>query len=345
MTLIYFILVLGITIFIHELGHFIFAKKAGVYVYEFSLGMGPIIFKKKRKNDDTNYCIRLFPIGGFVAMAGEDTQDEKVKPELQLINKPWKDRFLTIIAGVLFNFLLAIVLLFIVGLLTGVPKNDTTISKIETGYPLEATNMQVGDKIIKINDKNVSSSDKMTLLLSLNKGEETTFTVKHENGEIENITVTPAKVEIEEETTYRFGLEISGERTHNLIDLLLYPFKKTFSLVEQMALIIKYLILGKLSINNLSGPIGIYTIVGETSKAGLASMLYLIAYLCINVGFINFIPLPAFDGGRAFFLIIEKIRGKKINSNIENIIHTIGFYLLMLLMILITYNDILRFIR
>lgn len=345
MTLIYFILILGITVFIHELGHFIFAKKAGVHVYEFSIGMGPVIFKKNRKNDVTDYCIRLFPIGGFVAMAGEDTLDKDVKPEEQLINKPWKDRFLTIVAGVLFNFILAIILLFIVGLLNGVPKSERTVNNIQENMPLYETNMEVGDKIIKVNGKNVLTTDKLILMLSLNKGEEVTFTVKHKNNEIENITVKPLEIKNGEVTSYKFGLEIDNETTRNFKDVILYPFKKTISLVEQIFLIIKYLIIGDLSLNNLSGPVGIYTIVDETSKAGFVNILYLIAYLCINVGFINLIPFPAFDGGRALFLIIEKIRGKKINSKIENMIHTIGFYLLMILMVLITYNDIIRLIR
>jgi len=345
MTLIYFILILGITVFIHELGHFIFAKKAGVHVYEFSIGMGPAIFKKKRKNDDTLYCIRLFPIGGFVSIAGEDDYiDKEIPKDKQLLFKPWKNRFMTMIAGVMFNFILAIVLLFFVGIAIGAPKYESKVSRVDPAYPLSDTNLKAGDTIIKYNNSNIHTTDKLALLLTMNKGEEVTLTVKHEDKTTEEIKVKPIKVEEDSVVAYRFGLELDNTKTKDILSLIIYPFKKTYSLVEQMVLILKNLITGNLSLDNLSGPIGIYTVVDETAKAGFINVIYLIAYLCINVGFINLIPFPAFDGGRALFLIIEKIRGKAINPKTENMIHTIGFYLLMALMVLITYNDIIKLI-
>lgn len=343
MTLIYFILILGITVFIHELGHFIFAKRAGAHIYEFSIGMGPVLYKHKRKNDPTDYCIRLLPIGGFVAIAGEDTyEDKEIPKEKQLLFKPWKDRFLTMIAGVLFNFLLAIILLFVVGLVIGAPKNQATVDTIESGYPLEATNMQKGDKILKYNGKKIHTTDKLMLLLTLNGEKEATFLVRHKDGSTEEISVQPVKVEEDGIESYRFGLTLDGTTTHNLKNLLLYPVEKTYSLIEQMMLILKNLITGDLSLKNLSGPIGIYSVVDQSREAGWINLVYLTAYLCINVGFINILPIPAFDGCRAFFLIIEKIRGKRMNTKTENLIHTIGFYFLMVLMVLITYNDIIR---
>lgn len=343
MTLIYFIFVLGVTVFIHELGHFLFAKKAGVHVFEFSLGMGPKLLKKKRKGDETEYCLRLFPIGGFVAMAGEDTEDEDIPKEKQLIHKRWKDRFLTITAGVLFNFLLAILLLFIVGMIVGVPKNQATVSHIEDGYALSTTNMQEQDKIIAMDGHRITSTDKLIFYLAVNDGRETTFLVQHTNGQEEEITIAPTKIEDKEgNVTYRFGLEVDNSKTHDWKALLIYPFQKTYSLVEQLLLTIKSLLFGQLSVENLSGPVGIYSVVGESAKAGFINILYLIAYLCINVGFINLLPFPAFDGGRALFLIIEKIRGKAVSSRTENIIHSFGFYLLMALMVFVTCNDILR---
>lgn len=346
MTLILFILVLSITVFIHELGHFIFAKKAGVHIYEFSIGMGPVIHTWKRKNDPTDYSIRLLPIGGFVAIAGEDDYTDKDIPkEKQLIFKPWKDRFLTMIAGVMFNFLLAFTLLFIIGIINGVHKYETKISKINDNYPIYETNIKAEDTIIKYNGKKVSNSDKLAILMAINKGEEVTITVKHPNKKIEDVKVTPVKVEEKGVTSYKFGIELDSTRTRNLIELIKYPFKKIISLTDQMFTILKYLITGKLSLNNLSGPVGIYQVVDSTRKTGFINILYLIAYLCINVGVINILPLPAFDGGRAFFLILEKLTHKKISSKVENIIHTIGFYLLMILMIFITYHDILRLLK
>ncbi|MBP3461146.1 MAG: RIP metalloprotease RseP [Bacilli bacterium] len=346
MTLIYFILVLGITVFIHELGHFIFAKKAGIYVYEFSIGMGPRILKKKFKNDETIYSIRLFPIGGFVSMAGEDIEEDKSIPEeKQMYNKTWIQRFLTIIAGVLFNFLLAIILLFIVALNTGAPQNKNYISEISKDYPIEKTNIEVGDKILKVNGKKVRNQDMLLLELTINNGKTLDITVEHKNKKIEKIKLKPKEIDANGEKSYKYGLVLENKVDKGIIPSIKYAFTKTFDLLEQMGKIIIYLITGKLSLNSLSGPVGIYNIVGESAKAGIISLIYLTAYLCINVGFINLIPIPAFDGGRALFLIIEKIRRKKMNPKIENTIHSVGFIFLMVLMVLITYNDIIRIFK
>ena len=346
MTLIYFIIVLGVTVFIHEFGHFIFAKKSGIYVYEFSIGMGPKIFKHKRKNDETEYCIRLFPIGGFVAMAGEDIEvDKNIPDDKQMFNKPWHNRFLTVIAGVMFNFLLAIVLLIIVGLNVGVPENKNKIVELDKKYPIAKTNIKIGDTVTKVNNVKVRNQDMLMLELAVNNGKEVKLTVKHKNNKIEIVKVKPKKVKVDGKTGYKYGLALENKIHKGIIPSIKYGFTKVIDLLEQMFKIIFYLVTGKLSLSNLSGPVGIYNIVGESAKAGLINIIYLIAYLCVNVGFINLIPLPAFDGGRAFFLLIEKITGKKINPKIENTIHTIGFILLMILMIAITYNDIVRLVK
>ena len=341
MTLIYFIFVLGVTIMVHEFGHFLFAKKAGIYVYEFSLGMGPRIFHFKRKNDETIYAIRLFPIGGFVSMAGEDLEaDASIPSEKQMCNKPWFQRFMTIIAGVLFNFLLAIILLFVVALFNGAPTSKPYIDTLEADYPIADTEITSGDLITKINGKKISSMDRLLLELQIHTGKTLQITVKHTNGEVETVSVNP--IFVEEDGVYRYGFTLRSDIRHGFFPAIQYAFTKTGSLVEQMTLIIGYLFTGKLSLDNLAGPVGIFNIVGETAKTGFLNLLYLIAYLCINVGFINFIPLPAFDGGRLLFLIIEKIKGSRVSPKVENMVHSIGFMLLMILMVFITYHDIVR---
>lgn len=347
MTLIYFILVLGVTVLIHELGHFIFAKKAGVHVYEFSIGMGPCLFKWHRKNDETLYAVRLLPIGGYVQMAGEDmeTDDTKIPEDRQMCNKKWHQRFLIIIAGILFNFILAIILLFVVGLINGVPSSKPIIGSVEKDYPAYKTNLMEGDVITKINNKKISNTDRLILELQIRSGENINLEVKHENGEIEKIKVEPLLVETDEGSGYKYGFSLASEFDHGLLVALRYGFTKTFSLLEQMVFIIFYLIIGKLSLNSLAGPIGIFNIVGTAASAGFINIVYLIGYISVNVGFINLLPIPAFDGGRLLFLIIEKIKGKPVNPKVENTIHTIGFMLLMLLMVLISYNDIMRLFK
>lgn len=343
MTIIYFILILGVTVFIHELGHFLFAKRYGVYVYEFSIGMGPKVIKWNRKNDETSYSIRLFPIGGFVSLAGEEIEEDKTIPaEKQLFNKKWYQKFFITIAGVLFNFILAIILLFFVALKTGVAPYKPYIATIESEYDISNTNFQVGDQILEYNGKKITSIDRLLIEMTVENGSEGEFLVKHKNGEKENITLHATLVEEEGQKSYKFGFSLDNQKTYGISESVQYAFTKTGSLIEQMFLTIKYLITGKLKLNNLAGPVGIYNVVDSVSQTGLINLLYLTAYICINVGFLNLLPIPAFDGGRALFLIIEKIRGKKISPRTENIIHSIGFYLLMLLMILVTYNDIIR---
>ena len=343
MTIIYFILFLGIVVLIHEFGHFIFAKKAGIYVYEFSIGMGPQLFKFHRKNDETEYSIRLLPIGGYVQMAGEDMEEEEsdIPKEKQMTNKKWYQRFLTIIAGILFNFLLAIVIFFIVGLVNGVPTDTTTVAEVTKDSAALEAGLQSGDVIEKINGKTILSSDHLMLLVQVN-GKETMDVVVDRDGKEVALEITPKKVEVDDQVTYQYGFSLNNTVVHNFFVAVKYGFTKMFSLLHQMILIIGYLIIGKLSLSSLAGPVGIYTVVEQSAEAGLMSLVYLVGFLSLNVGFINLLPIPAFDGGRILFLIIEKIKGSRVNPKVENTIHAIGFIFLMILMVLITYNDIMR---
>lgn len=343
MTIIYFILILGIVVLIHEFGHFIFAKKAGIYVYEFSIGMGPQLFKFHRKNDETEYSIRLLPIGGYVQMAGEDMEEEEsdIPKEKQMTNKKWYQRFLTIIAGILFNFLLAIVIFFIVGLVNGVPTDTTTVAEVTKDSAALEAGLQSWDVIEKINGKTILSSDHLMLLVQVN-GKETMDVVVDRDGKEVALEITPKKVEVDDQVTYQYGFSLNNTVVHNFFVAVKYGFTKMFSLLHQMILIIGYLIIGKLSLSSLAGPVGIYTVVEQSAEAGLMSLVYLVGFLSLNVGFINLLPIPAFDGGRILFLIIEKIKGSRVNPKVENTIHAIGFIFLMILMVLITYNDIMR---
>lgn len=342
-TLICFVFVLGITVLIHEFGHFLFAKKAGIYVYEFSIGMGPRLWMWKRKGDETEYSIRLFPIGGYVSMAGESVEeDEKIPKEKQLQSKKWYQKFLTIIAGVMFNFLLAIVIFFIVALFSGAPSNSAYIASLEENYPAMNTNLRVGDEIIGLNGSHILSTDHLLLEMQVMNGKEIELEVKHEDGTKETVNIEPVEETVDDTTTYKYGFSLTQKVRTGFLPSLQYAFQKTFSLLHQMVLIIWYLITGTLGLDSLAGPVGIFTVVGETAKMGFLNLIYLIGYLSINVGFINILPIPAFDGGRLLFLIIEKITGKPVDPKIENTIHAIGMLLLMALMIFITFNDILR---
>lgn len=417
MTIIYFILILGTTVFIHELGHFMFAKKYGVYVYEFSIGMGPKLFKFNRKNDETNYCIRLLPIGGFVQMAGEDIEvDENIPKEKLLTAKTAFQRFMIMVAGVMMNFALAIVLLFIIGLFNTVSLNNVYVSE----SMIEGLNN--GDKIVAINDNFVNNYDKLALEMTIAGTESFEMTLKDKEGKKYDVKINPIEVgedylpylkdygfsvsnlkiekttieglakgdtifaindeeikdynhllsvldKIEEEFELTiidskeakqtinisikdkkedtslgisYGFYLKGNEEKGFLAAIKYSVSKFFSTIEQMVFTVFYLITGKISLGMMSGPVGIFNVVDAYSNTGFANIISLLCLICINVGFINLLPFPAFDGGHIVFIIIEKIKGSKVDPKIENIIHNIGFILLMILMVVITYNDIIK---
>ncbi|MGI6329805.1 MAG: RIP metalloprotease RseP [Bacilli bacterium] len=342
MTLIYFLLILGVTVFFHELGHFIFAKRAGIYVYEFSIGMGPKLYSFKRSNDETVYSIRAIPLGGFVQMAGEEVDDDKnIPPHQKMQAKTWGERFITIVAGALFNFLLALGLLFIIGLFYGAPETRPVMGKIEEGYPTFLKGIEEGDLVLSIEDKKVKSWDDVLLYLALTKeGKTLTFKFQKKDGYIEKVSLTPILKEENGESSYKYGLVMTDKINRGFISAVKFSIVKFGAVMNSMVQVLKSLITGGLGLENLAGPVGIYSIVEQEVSHGFGNVFYLIAFLSINVGFINLLPFPAFDGGRVLFLIIEKIKGTKVDPKIENIIHGIGFALLILLMIVITYQDI-----
>lgn len=343
MTLIYMILMLGIIVFIHEFGHFIFAKKAGIYVYEFSIGMGPRIIKFNRKNDETEYSIRLFPIGGYVQMAGEGLEeDEKIPEDKKMQSKTWMQRFLTVIAGIMFNFILAITLLFVVGLINGAPTNKPYITQVEEG--INSNLIKENDKILEVNGKKVIFTDTMLLRIHVSNGKPLKLKVESD-GNIKEVTLNPIEVNEDGKTTYKYGIGIGSNVEKGILPALRYAFTKFASLIAQMAMVIGYLFTGKLGISSLSGPVGIFGVVGESAKAGFIELIYLTAFISLNVGFMNVLPIPALDGGRILFLIIEKIKGSKVDIKVENTIHAIGFALLMILMVVVTLKDILGIIK
>ena len=345
LTLIYFVLILGVIVLVHEFGHFFFSKLFGIHVYEFSIGMGPKLFGWKRKNDETDYSIRAIPIGGYCALAGEDNEyddQEKVPKEKRLNAKPVWQRFLVMVFGAGNNFLLAIILLFIIAIGWGATTNDAIVSELVKNNPAEKAGIKVGDKIVKINGHKIKSSDDVSLYIQIEaKSKPITFTVERD-GETLDIGVKPIKEEVEGSTVYRVGIISQGKTEHGLIPAIKYTFTKLASLIRQMFITFKGLFTGGISVKQLSGPVGIYNIVGSQAKSGLVNLLYLTALLSVNVGFLNLIPFPAFDGGRVLFLIIEKIKGSPVKPETENKIHTIGFFLLIALMIYITFNDVIR---
>jgi len=344
MTIIWFVLILGVIILVHEFGHFIFAKWAGVYVYEFSIGMGPKIFGKKGKNGETEYCIRAIPLGGFVRLAGEEVDDDKkIKKDRKLYNKSFIQRFLIMFAGAMNNFLLCFVLLLVSAFIYGSVSSKPVVSSVSEEYPAYTAGVQEGDTILKINGDKVSSWSEVQLLIQTTKGEELELLLEDTKGNEKQVNLVPKKIENEDgSTSYIIGVGMGGKVEKGFVPSIKYAVETTGSLFKLMLVTVKELFTGGVAVKELSGPVGIYSLVGEQTKEGIQNILYLIAFLSVNVGVINLLPLPAFDGGRILFLFIEKIIRKPVPTSVENVIHNIGFFLLLALMIYVTFNDILR---
>ena len=344
MGIIWFIVILGGIVLVHEFGHFIFSKMFGVYVYEFSIGMGPKLLHYKKEGGETEYCLRLIPIGGFVSLAGEDADDNsKIPKERMLYSKPVWQRFLIMIAGAMNNFIAAFVLLFLIGLIWGSVSTKPIVANVNPEYPAFAAGIEKGDTILKIDNHKVSSWSEVQLYIGISEGKEMTFTLKDTNNKIREVKVTPETITNEEgNKSYVVGISLDNTVKHGSANALSYAGNTTIGLYKLMLTTLKQLFVGGVSVKDLSGPVGIYTVVDSQAKQGIQSIIYLTAYLSMNVGVINLLPFPAFDGGRVLFLIIEKIRRKPIKREVEGMVNTIGFGLLMLLMIYVTFNDILR---
>lgn len=342
LSLILFIFIFGLIVLIHEFGHFLFAKLFGVYVYEFSIGMGKRLWYTKK--GETEYSIRLIPLGGFVTLSGEEIDDDKkIAKDRKLQSKPCWQRFLIMFSGAGFNFVLALVLLFISSLIFGSVSTKPIIGNVSEEYPAYEAGIRKGDLILEINDVKVKSWDAAMWEIQMSNGKPIKFLIQDSDGEKKNISVTPIKETTDDEVvSYVYGIGMNSDKQKGLLNAFDYSFHKMGSTFVLMGETIKSLFIGKVGVNELSGPIGIFTIVDDQREAGLENIIYLIAFLSVNVGVINLIPFPAFDGGRILFLIIEKIKGSPVSPKIENTVHQIGFFLLLLLMIYVTCNDIFR---
>lgn len=337
------IFILGIIILVHELGHFYFAKKYGVHIYEFSLGMGPVIYSKLGK-DKIKYNIRAIPIGGFVNMAGEVFEDdeEQLEKNKYMCNKLPYQRFIILVAGVINNFILAIIIFFISTLILGGMTALPVVKDVKPNYPFSEVGIKKGDKIIRINNQKITNWDKATLVLLMKHDKkEYEFVVENKDG-VKTHLIEPKTEKINGQKVKTFGVELEVKHYKSFFESIKYSFIKFSRTIEMMSLTIKGLFTGKIDMNSLAGPIGMYKIVEESKTHGIANLLYLTAFLSINVGFINILPFPAFDGGRVLFLVIEKIRKKPVNAYIENIMHVVGFFLLIGLMIYVSILDIIK---
>ncbi len=346
-TLLILFIILSVIIIVHEFGHFIAAKKGGVYIDEFSLGMGPQLLKYKPKKSETTYSLRAFPIGGFVSMAEkEDPSNKAIKKNQVLENKSFGRKLLVLINGILFNCFLAIFLFFVSGLLYGRPVSEPVINKVVEGMAAEKAGLESGDKILEVNGVKINTWDDFLLEASAKKlKDEYIFKVEKSNGDIKEYNLVPEVQEVEGQEVKVFGIQSSGTTYYKgFKNAVIYAFEGFYTNFKTIFKILGNLFTGEVPVKSLSGPVGIYSLVDSVKSQGINTLLYLTAYLSINVAIINLIPIPVFDGGRVLILLIEKITRRKSSENLEAILNYIGFALMILLMLYVTFNDIIRLV-
>jgi RIP metalloprotease RseP len=411
-TLIVVVIVFGLLISIHELGHLIVAKKSGILCREYAIGFGPKLFAVKK--GETVYTLRLLPIGGYVRMAGEDPEIVEVKPgqrvglffnnegkvsrlvtnhlekftearlmtvehcdlekdlylsgyeqedgplirydldrnatyvsdnqefqiapiDRQFASKPVWKRFLTIFAGPFMNLVLAVVVFIIFYSIQGVPSDAPKLGQLLQGYPAQQSGLQANDTIVSINGQTMSSWNQIVGFVQKHPKEKLTLIVNRSTGTKKVILVTGQR----KGTNGQEGvIGAYGPTLHSIPDALLAGVKQTGYWIGMELQGLKMMITGGFNLNDLAGPARIYSMTGQVVSQGLVLVLNWTAFLSVNLAVINLLPLPALDGGRLLFLIIEGLRGKPVEPQKEAMVHFIGFALLMLLMILVTWNDL-----
>lgn len=332
-TIIASIFIFGLLIFVHELGHFLAARKAGVKVLEFALGFGKELIGWEK--DGTRYTLRLFPLGGFCRLLGEDSEEQEQEGNFQ--HKSVPARFAVIAAGPLMNFALAILLFSMMYFIfLGVPQQHTTrIGEVLSDSRAEEVGLQTGDLILSVNGENVQDWPDVVTRINANPDREILLQIQR-NGQKQAISVIP------EDQNGRGIIGITPEyKKFSFFPSIYWGFSYTWFFIKLIFVSFYQMITGVIPAD-VAGPVGIVAVVGEVMQTGFSNLISLAAIISINLGIINLLPIPALDGSRLLFLSLEGIRGKPIDPQKEGFIHFIGFAMLIMLMIFISFQDIFR---
>lgn len=337
MTIFYTVIIFGVIITIHEFGHFIFAKLGKITVHEFSIGMGPKLLSKEKNG--TLYALRAFPIGGYVSMEGEDEESDD---ENAFSKKSVFTRFTVLSAGAFLNIILGLVLLLCINIsINKLPSN--IVAQINTEQKVNAiNNLRVGDTIVSINNNRVYIANDIIHQIYRDKDGVVDMTIIRDSGKT-NLTNVSFDIIKDENGVSHPDINFKvGSVDNNLISAIKYSFLESFSMINTVITSFIDLITGAVSFNQLSGPIGVAGVVGDAAKTSLLSLISLAAFLTINIGVFNLLPLPALDGGRLVFLAIEAIIRKPVNPKYEGYVHMAGLFLLLGLMVIVTFQDIFK---
>lgn len=341
LTIIFAIIIFSIIIFVHELGHFMTAKWFGVKVNEFAIGMGPAIFKKQK--GETLYSLRAIPMGGFCQMEGENGDSDTPR---SFTSKPAYARLIILAAGAAMNVLLGFVVCLAMTVTNVV--SDGGISVPIVGSVVEDSNafgvLQEGDRVLKINGESIHTQRDAS---SLSLDENAANIVVRRGGKELSFEIVPTEHALSDGSS-RYIIGYTAAKTKNVFWILKESLFETVWMVQMVFLALKMLILGQASVSDLSGPVGVVTAMNTAAGFGFMNLVFLAAFIAVNIGVMNLLPLPALDGGRIFFIIVNAIlalfRVKPLDPEKEGVVHMIGMLLLILLMVFVTWNDITRII-
>lgn len=337
-TIIGAIFIFSVIIFVHELGHFLTARIFGVTVHEFAVGMGPALWKKQGK--ETLYSVRAIPMGGFCQLEGEDDDSEA---EGSFREKKPIPRMIILAAGAAMNLLLGFVVVLCLTATAAVSGGGLVTTRVESVMPESpvAEFLQPGDKIVAINGSPVHIRRDLSFALSQNGGKEASLTVRR-GGETLTHTFTPMETTYEDGSQgYLVGFHVAVAKP-TVFGVIHEAFFQTIWMVKLVFVSLGMLLSGEVGVSDISGPVGVVGAITQVARTGWLELLYFAAFLAVNIGVMNLLPLPALDGGRILFVVLELIFRKPVPAEKEGWVHFAGFALLILLMVYATYNDILR---
>ncbi len=325
------LLVLG-----HEFGHFVAAKSLGVRVMEFSMGMGPLLWKKQK--GETQYSVRAIPIGGFCKLEGEDGDEDRDNPR-SFSNQPAWAKILILIMGSVMNVIIGLFILTAVFLITG--SYTTVVGSVMEGYPAAAAGLASGDRVVSVAGEPVDEWEDILRLLTSYDGEGAIELEAERNGEIMSFSMEP-KYDVEE-GRYLFG--ISSKLVHSPLKSIKEAFRTAGGMMLAMKQFFVNLFSGRVQSQDVVGIVGIMAVVGEQAKHGLSMVIYIMGIISLNLAIVNMLPFPALDGGRVLFVILRKISGGRISDKAEQIVNAAGFVLLMALMVFLIFKDTFNLLR
>ena len=349
-----FLLVLSILILVHELGHFLVAKHFGVMVEEFGFGLPPRLFGKKI--GETLYSINALPFGGFVRLHGENSEKDVVYPKKSFLKKSKRKKIAIIAAGVVMNFLLAVVAFAITYSFNGIPKttDDVKVVDISTSSPAQIAGIIVGDIVRKVGKTSISTNDEFINLVDQSKGKKVTLEIERTiNFEKTTKTITLTPREKPPEGEGPMGVVITTTEIY-YPPVYLRPFYGIYYGFKDAVFWGKNVVGGFIGVfsslfkghvpQDIAGPVGIFALTSEASKIGIFAVINFIGILSVNLAILNVLPFPALDGGRLFFIFLEGVIGRKVLPKVEAAIHTVGMIILLALLLAVTAHDIIRLI-